>query len=78
MWLNPPYGRVLADWVKKAYEESLKPDTLVVCLLPARTDTKWYHDYCTKGDVKFIKGRIKYGGCKVNAPFPSMIVTFWD
>lgn len=76
VWLNPPYGRNIGKWVKKAYEESKKPNTFVVCLLPARTDTAWFHDYCCKGTVHFIRGRIKFGGCKENAPFPSMIVEF--
>jgi site-specific DNA-methyltransferase (adenine-specific) len=75
LWMNPPYGRGIGGWVKKAYEESLKGCT-VVCLLPARTDTRWFHDYCTKGKIEFIKGRLKFGGHKNSAPFPSMIVVF--
>lgn len=72
---NPPYGRGISDWVKKAYEESLKPDTLIVLLLPARTDTKWFHDYIyKKHEVRFIKGRLKFGDGKNSAPFPSMLV----
>lgn len=74
-WMNPPYGRGIGEWVKKAYESSFKGAT-VVCLLPARTDTIWWHDYCLKGEVEFIKGRIKFGGCKNNAPFPSAVVVF--
>ena len=74
-WMNPPYGRQVGKWVKKAYEESQKGAT-VVCLLAARTDTKWFHDYCVKGEVRFIKGRLKFGGAKNAAPFPSMIVVF--
>lgn len=76
VFCNPPYGRDIPAWVKKAYEESRKPGTKVVMLLPARTDTAWFHDYCTKGKVEFLRGRLKYGGAKYNAPFPSMIVTF--
>jgi len=75
VWLNPPYGRGIGKWVQKAYESSLEGAT-VVCLLPSRTDTKWFHDYCNKGDICFIKGRLKFGGHKNNAPFPSMIVVF--
>ncbi len=74
-WMNPPYGREIGKWVKKAYESK----ACVVCLLPARTDTKWWHDYCAKADViRFCKGRIKFeGGVKLNpAPFPSAIVIF--
>jgi site-specific DNA-methyltransferase (adenine-specific) len=72
-WMNPPYGREIAKWVKKAFESN----TTVVCLLPARTDTKWFHDYIyNKAQVKFIRGRLKFGGAKWNAPFPSMIAVF--
>jgi phage N-6-adenine-methyltransferase len=74
-WMNPPYGREIGKWVQKAYEESLKEST-VVCLLPARTDTRWFHNYCVKGEIRFIKGRLKFGNCKHNAPFPNMIVIF--
>ena len=74
-WMNPPYGRSIGLWVKKAYDESLK-GAKVVCLLPARTDTKWFHEYCIRGEVHFIKGRLKFGDAKNSAPFPSMIVIF--
>ena len=76
VFCNPPYGREIGKWVEKAYNESLKPNTLIVMLLPARTDTKWFHNYCVKGKIEFIKGRLKFGGCKNSAPFPSMIVVF--
>jgi phage N-6-adenine-methyltransferase len=76
VWMNPPYGRGIGDWVKKAYLSSLDTAEIVVCLLPARTDTKWFHEHCLKGEVKFIKGRLKFGGCKNSAPFPSMLVIF--
>lgn len=76
VWLNPPYGRQIGKWVRKAYEEAQKPNTSVVCLLPARTDTAWFHDYCTRGRITFIRGRLKFGGCQNSAPFPSMIVVF--
>ena len=76
VFCNPPYGREIGKWVEKAYNESIKPNTIVVMLLPARTDTKWFHNYCVKGKIEFIKGRLKFGGCKNSAPFPSMIVVF--
>ena len=77
MFCNPPYGRVIGLWVEKAYTESKKPDTLVVMLIPARTDTKWFHEYIYgKAEIRFIKGRLKFGGCKNAAPFPSMVVIF--
>jgi phage N-6-adenine-methyltransferase len=74
-WMNPPYGRKIGHWIKKAYESSLKGAT-VVCLLPARTDTKWFHNYCINAKVEFIKGRIKFGNAENPAPFPSMVVVF--
>lgn len=76
-WMNPPYGRnVTGKWVKKAYDESVK-GALVCCLLPARTDVKWFHDYCLPwGKIEFIRGRLTFEGAKDCAPFPSMIVVF--
>jgi len=73
-WMNPPYGREIGRWMRKAYESSLNGAT-VVCLVPARTDTCWWHDYAIKGEVEFIKGRLKFGEAK-DAPFPSAVVTF--
>ena len=73
--MNPPYGRTIKSWMKKAYEESLKGVT-VVCLVPSRTDTIWWHDYAVKGDIEFIKGRLKFNGHKNSAPFPSAVVVF--
>ena len=75
VWMNPPYGKEIGQWMKKAYEASQKGAT-VVCLVPSRTDTKWWHDYAMKGDIEFIKGRLKFGGSKNSAPFPSAIVVF--
>jgi phage N-6-adenine-methyltransferase len=75
-WMNPPYGRTIGKWVKKALESSRATADVVVCLLPARTDTKWFHDYCLQGEIQFIKGRLKFGGAKNSAPFPSMLVIF--
>ena len=60
VFMNPPYGREIGKFIKKAYQESLT-GTTTVCLLPARTDTKWFHDYCTKGQIDFIKGRLIFG-----------------
>ena len=74
-WMNPPYGRTIKSWMKKAYESSLNGAT-VVCLVPSRTDTVWWHDYAVKGDIEFIKGRLKFGGSKQPAPFPSAVVVF--
>lgn len=74
-WMNPPYGRTIKAWMRKAYEASLQGAT-VVCLVPARTDTAWWHEYAIKGDIEFIRGRLKFGGHKNSAPFPSAVVVF--
>ena len=72
-WCNPPYGRQIGKWVEKA----VKSFATVVMLLPARTDTKWFHDWCLPyGKIEFLRGRLKFGGCDNSAPFPSMIVIF--
>lgn len=74
-WMNPPYGRQIGQWMKKAYESSRGGST-VVCLVPARTDTRWWHDFAMKGEIRFIKGRLKFEGAEHNAPFPSALVIF--
>lgn len=75
VFCNPPYGRELAKWVKKCYDES--EHALVVMLIPARTDTRWFHDYIYgKAEIRFIKGRLRFGGSNCNAPFPSMVVIY--
>lgn len=75
-FMNPPYGRAIGQWVKKAYESAQKGAT-VVCLLPARTDTAWFHSYCMKSsDVRFCRGRLHFSESKNSAPFPSCIVVF--
>ena len=77
VFCNPPYGRQIGKWVRKAYEEAQKPGTTVVLLVPARTDTKWFHDYIYgKAEIRFIKGRVRFGNSKHGAPFPSMIVVW--
>ena len=69
-------SKEIGIWIKKAYEESLK-GSVVVCLIPSRTDTKYFHDYCMKASkIFFIKGRLKFGDAKNSAPFPSAIVIF--
>lgn len=88
MFCNPPYGRQITDWVRKGYEESKKPGTLVVMLIPARTDTSYFHDYIFHGkadEVRFIRGRLTFTdedgnptkdakGRPCSAPFPSAVV----
>lgn len=76
VWCNPPYGRGIADWVKKAYEES-KNGVTSVLLTFARTDTKWFHEYVLgKAEIRFLRGRVKFGGAKNNAPFPSILIIY--
>lgn len=77
IFMNPPYGREIGKFVKKAYEQSDKCLGPIVCLLPARTDTNWFHDYCKFADeIFFLRGRLKFSGCRNSAPFPSMVVVF--
>jgi site-specific DNA-methyltransferase (adenine-specific) len=78
VFCNPPYGRKIGAWVQKCYEESRKPNTLVVLLIPARTDTAYFHDYIyhKAKEIRFVRGRLKFGEAKQSAPFPSMVVIF--
>ena len=81
VWCNPPYGRGVEKWVEKAYNTAKDGMAVVVMLLPARTDTKWFHDFCyfnKYATVRFVKERLKFGGCKNSAPFPSMVVIFFS
>lgn len=75
VFMNPPYGREIGLWMKKAVEESLKGAT-VVCLVPSRTDTAWWHNYAVRGDIRFLRGRITFEGERYSAPFPCAIVIF--
>ncbi len=76
-WMNPPYGREIGNWMRKAFEESQRGCT-VVCLVPARTDTEWWHQYAMRGEIRFIRGRLRFGQATNGAPFPSAIVIFRD
>lgn len=73
IWLNPPYGRAIKDFMRKAHEEVGK-GARVVALVPARTDTAWWHNYCIQYEIRFIRGRLKFGNSKNSAPFPSALV----
>lgn len=76
-WMNPPYGKNIVYWIKKAHHESER-GALVVCLIPARTDTKWWHEYVMRSsEVRFISGRLNFGHEKQSAPFPSCVVIFY-
>ena len=74
-WMNPPY-KDMKKWVIKAYNESRKDDCTVVCLIPARTNTNWWHEYCMKGEIRFIEGRPKFEGCIHGLPQPLALVVF--
>lgn len=75
VWCNPPYGREVGKWVRRGLMAS-ENGAIVVMLLPARTDTKWFHDYIYgKAEIRFVRGRLKFGGGN-SAPFPSMVVVF--
>lgn len=89
VWCNPPYGRGIGEWVEKCaehvwyYRENpdeklIRNGSIAIMLLPARTDTKWWHDYVIPhaAEIRFIKGRLKFGGAKNSAPFPSALVIF--
>jgi len=75
VFMNPPYGREIGLWMKKAYV-SAKNGATVVCLVPARTDTLWWHDFAMKGEIYLFKGRLKFGDAKNSAPFPSAVIVF--
>lgn len=75
IWCNPPYGRTIGQWI----ERCAKHKGVAVMLIPARTDTRWWHEFIANNpnaSIHFIKGRLKFGNAKNSAPFPSAIVTF--
>jgi phage N-6-adenine-methyltransferase len=74
-WMNPPYGREIGKWMEKAFNESQK-GVVVVCLVPARPDTEWWHRFALRGEIRFLRGRLKFGKAKSGAPFPSAIIIF--
>ena len=78
IFCNPPYGRKISEWVEKCYNESKKKNTTIVMLIPARTDTRYFHEfiYHKAKEIRFIRGRLKFGNSKNSAPFPSMLVIF--
>lgn len=76
VFMNPPYGRTIGAWMQKAWQASQTSAELVVCLVPARTDTNWWHDWAMRGEIIFIKGRLRFGAVASGAPFPSAVVVF--
>lgn len=76
-WMNPPYGKEIGKWIERAYHQSQQWGSVIVCLVPSRTDTRYWHDYVMKSkEIRFIKSRVKFVGATENAPFPSAIVVF--
>lgn len=75
-FMNPPCGRTIGVWMSKAYSASKDNNATVVCLVPARTDTKWWTQYAIHGEIYFVVGRLKFGNQPNAAPFPSAIVVF--
>lgn len=75
VWMNPPYGKDIEQWMHKAYDSSRRGAT-VVCLVPARTDTGWWHRFAMKGEIRLLKGRLRFGNAKNSAPFPSAVIVF--
>lgn len=73
--MNPPYGRQIELWMKKGFESACV-GAPVVGLVPARTDTRWWHKYATRGEIRYLRGRLKFGQSNNSAPFPSAIVIF--
>ncbi len=81
VFCNPPYGREIGKWVQKAYFEYVRGGATIVMLIPARTDTSYFHDYIYgKAEIRFLRGRLKFedeNGAAMNpAPFPSMVVIY--
>ena len=72
-WMNPPYGAEIGGWVAKA-KQSAGEGATVVCLVPARVDTHWWWDNCLGGEIRFLRGRLRFGGAESGAPFPSAVV----
>jgi phage N-6-adenine-methyltransferase len=74
-WMNPPYGPTIGAWMQKAYQSAMEGAT-VVCLVPVRTDTRWWHAYAQHGEIRYVQGRLTFGGATNPAPFPNAIVIF--
>lgn len=77
VWCNPPYGRAIGLWLAKAWESVQSGDCeCVVCLVPVRTDTSWWHEWAMRGEIDYLKVRLRFGGGQTSAPFPSAVVVF--
>jgi phage N-6-adenine-methyltransferase len=79
VWCNPPYGHGIGRWIRKGWESVQSGEAeLVVLLVPAKTDTRWWHQWCVLGEIRFFKGRLRFGEGKYPAPFPSALVVLRD
>lgn len=76
VWLNCPYGKEMGRWMEKAKRSTVDNSATVVCLVPARTDTNWWFDHARFGEVRFLKGRLRFKGAPTSAPFPSALIIF--
>lgn len=77
VFMNPPYGRAIGKWVQKAYDAAQTTADVVVCLVPARTCSRWWHDYCMRAsEIRLVKGRLRFGDGQSSAPFPSAVIVF--
>jgi site-specific DNA-methyltransferase (adenine-specific) len=74
VFMNPPYGDAIANWMAKAHGAAMHEGATVVCLVPSRTDTAWWHRFSMKHEIRFLRGRLKFGDGKNSAPFPSAII----
>ena len=74
--MNPPYGKEIGAWIEKAYKES-RDGAVIVCLVPSRTDTAWWHDYVKRAkEIRYVRARIHFEGGEASAPFPSAVIVF--
>jgi phage N-6-adenine-methyltransferase len=77
VWCNPPYGRGIDKWIRKAWESVQRGEAeLVALLIPSRTDAYWWHEWCLQGEIKYFERRLRFGDGKYSAPFPSALVVF--
>jgi phage N-6-adenine-methyltransferase len=74
VWMNPPYGRAIETWISRAHDAAEREQATVVCLIPARTDTRWWHRYVMKHEIRLLRGRLRFGDAMASAPFPSAVV----
>ena len=74
VFMNPPYGDEIGRWMARAHGAAMLEGATVVCLVPSRTDTAWWHEYAMKHEIRFLRGRLCFGDSETSAPFPSAII----